>query len=205
MRHQAYAADYQEYEWLFRHADTGIWYEKPSKSSSSKHHPKRDDEPFSTPQDKVLAVPNAKPLSLELPKVWASAALTTLLDDVSRGTDAASSSGSQYQSTSLAQSDSMPLVYCLVISTFDADHTFPPQVHYKGRHIYKLIKCGSREAAVLEAFYAAGVHGWNVLFTCVMRLGEEFEDKAGKAMKVRLAQLARGESEGEKEGVSLFY
>lgn len=96
----------------------------------------------------------------------------------------------------------MPLVYCLVISTFDADHTFPQEVHYKGRHIYKLIKCGSREAAVLEAFYAAGVHGWNVLFTCVMRLGEEFE---GKAQKVRLVQLARGEGEGEVEGGRVFY
>lgn len=204
MRHQAYGADYQEYEWLFRHADTGIWYEKASKSSSAKLA-KCDTEPFSTAQDKVLAVPHAKPLSLELPKVWASAGLTTLLDDVSRGTDAASSSGSQYQSTSLAQSEAMPLVYCLVISTFDADHTFPQEAHYKGRHIYKLIKCGSREAAVLEAFYAAGVHGWNVLFTCVMRLGDEFEEKPGKAMKVRLAQLAREEAEAEKEGVRVFY
>jgi hypothetical protein len=201
MQHQAHAADFQEYEWLLRFGDTGIWHEKPSKVQS-KHTP--SDEASPPVPDKAIPLPHAKPLSLELPKVWASTPMTTLLDDVSRAQPPppdSGSSGSRNQSEQLANA---PLVYCLVIGTYCAEHSFAQEVHYNGRHIYKLVRCGSRAAAVLEAFYAAGVNGWNVLFTCVMRLGEDFGERSGKVRKVtRLSHLAEEDCDGED--VRIFY
>jgi hypothetical protein len=35
-----------------------------------------------------------------------------------------------------------------------------------------LVRYASQEAAITEAFYVAGVKGWNVAFSCVTRLSE---------------------------------
>jgi hypothetical protein len=85
-----------------------------------------------------------------------------------------------------------------------ASTPFVHGAHFNGRQIYKMIKCGSRAAAISEAFYATGVNGWNVAFSCVMRVGEDFEERSGKATPVEeLWMLA--EEEEESEHVRVFY
>ncbi|KAF2181480.1 hypothetical protein K469DRAFT_691967 [Zopfia rhizophila CBS 207.26] len=91
--------------------------------------------------------------------VWASPALTIPMDDDD-------------------------LVYYIVLSTWHASDSFVHGAHFNGRQIYNLVKCGSREAAAAEAFYAAGVNGWNVAFSCVVRMGETFSDRTGAAERV---------------------
>jgi hypothetical protein len=100
--------------------------------------------------------------------------------------------------------ESTPLVYCLVFSTCQASDPFIHGAHFNGRQIYKLVKCGSREAAVAEAFYAAGVNGWSLAFSCVMKLGEDFEERSGTAKKVNeLWMLA--EEENDEKTIKVFY
>jgi hypothetical protein len=36
----------------------------------------------------------------------------------------------------------------------------------------------------VEAFYAAGVNGWNIAFSCISKLGEAFEERSGKFNKL---------------------
>lgn len=165
MRHQAHAADYQEYEWLLRFAATGVWYDKPIKfQSSGVLEPKT----------------HSNPMCLELPKVWTSAALTTSLDNPTTVVD-------QRRSKALK---TIPLVYCLVLSAYESFMGIVPERN-RGTLMYRLVKCGSREAAVTEAFFAAGVHGYNVTFACVMRLDEDFAGSSGRAKKVeQLSDLA---------------
>jgi hypothetical protein len=177
MRHQAYEADYQEYEWLLRFADTGVWYEKPNRlqSASVDRH-----GAIPSSSNKVMPMEHPKPVCLELPKVWASAALTTSLENATTVVD-------QHGPKALK---SKPLVYCLVMSTHESFVETVPEKCY-GLQIYKLVKCGSREAAVTEAFFAAGVQGYNVVFSCVMRLDEDFTGRFGNARKVeQLSDLA---------------
>jgi hypothetical protein len=53
-----------------------------------------------------------------------------------------------------------------------------------GKQIYKLVNCGSREAAVAEVFHATGLNGWNLVFSCVMRASDNMEDGAGGFRRV---------------------
>jgi hypothetical protein len=69
-----------------------------------------------------------------------------------------------------------------------------------------VVKCGSREAAVFEAFYATGANGWHVAFSCVMRLGEDFRKRSGKTIAVKeLWMLAEKEEEEDKDAIRVFY
>lgn len=96
------------------------------------------------------------------------------------------------------------LAYYLILSTFQAREPFVRGAHFNGHKIYSMIRCGSRDAAVAEAFYASGVNGWNVAFSCVMRLGEDFEERSGKAKVVNdLAQLAQDDE--DEENIRVFY
>lgn len=186
VRHQAHAADYQEHEWLLRFADTGVWYEKPNRTLVNIGHHER------TP-NKLMPMTQPKPVCLELPKVWASAALTTSLDNATSVVD-------QRRSKALK---SRPLVYCLVLSTYETIVNMGQEKIY-GSQMYKLVRCGSREAAATEAFYAAGVHGYNVAFACVMRLDEDFAGSFGRARKVeQLSDLAL--ENHSREDVRVFY
>jgi hypothetical protein len=185
--HRARAADFMQYQWLFKHGISEIWYEKPLQTS------------YELPQmiareataDKFA--PN--PVALENPRVWCSAAFTTPLDDDIYDCTANHSRNSDLMGTCNQCTDeksealeNTELVYYLVISTSNSTERIygPPgqngSIH--GRQIYKLVKCGSREAAAVEAYFAAGCYGWNVVFSCVMRVGETSEDRAGKVEKV---------------------
>jgi hypothetical protein len=102
--------------------------------------------------------------------------------------------------------DATPLVYCLVLSTCQANDPFLQGAHFNGKQIYKLVKCGSREAAISEAFYACGVNGWSVAFSCVMRADETFEEGEVNVKVKKVDELwMLGEDEEEEDTVRLFY
>jgi hypothetical protein len=91
-----------------------------------------------------------------------------------------------------------------VFSTFQASDPFIRGTHFNGHQIYKLVKCGGREAAVANAFYAAGVNGWSLAFSCVMKLGEDFEERSGTAKRVKELGMLAEEEDNEKV-VKVFY
>jgi hypothetical protein len=143
--------------------------------------------------------------------LWASRALTTPTDDDVYDCTAGHNIDGGYAGTCHQCSeeksealDATSLVYCLVLTTFQANNPFIHGSHFNGRQIYKMIKCGSREAATSEAFYATGLNGWSVAFSCVMRLGEDFEERTGKPKPVDdLWVLA--EEEEDNDLVRVFY
>jgi hypothetical protein len=131
---------------------------------------------------------DARPISLQMPKVWASPVLTTPLDDV-------------YDCTAVERT---PLVYCLILTTYQASTPFIQGAHFIGGQIYMMIRCGSRESAVNDAFYAAGANGWNVAFSCVMRLDENHEGRTGIIREVKEPGMLAKKGEDESV-VRLFY
>ncbi|CAG5190075.1 uncharacterized protein ALTATR162_LOCUS12123 [Alternaria atra] len=203
-RHPAHVADYKEFEWLLKHGSSEIWYEKPTKANL------RSIRTLEAP-DELLPLLNARPVSLETPKVWASMAMTTATNDGIFECTAGHVIDDGYAGTCHECTDATsealentPLVYCLVFSTYQASDPFIHGAHFNGRPIYKLVKCGSREAAVAEAFYAAGVNDWSLAFSCVTKLGEDFEERPGTAKKVNeLWMLA--EEEDDVKTIKVFY
>ncbi|KNG44015.1 hypothetical protein DDE82_009097 [Stemphylium lycopersici] len=205
-RHQATATEYKEYEWLLRFGSTEIWYEKPTRAFLRMENV---DSNHCTPE--LLSVVQAMPVRLETPTVWASAPMTTALDN--NVCNCAAGRSKKHGCTGICgectdeQGEALEdtsLAYYLILSTCQAREPFLHGPHSNGHKIYSMIRCGSRDAAVAEAFYASGVNGWNVAFSCVMRLGEDFEQRSGKAKVVKdLAQLAQDDE--DEENVRVFY
>lgn len=156
-------------------------------------------------EERISPMPQAMPISLETPKVWASAALTTPVDEAVRQAMVPMGSASlHFARQQMKALKSTSLVYCVVITTYHTEGIMYQGTQHGGRQIYKLIKCGSREAAIMEAFHAAGMNGWNVAFSCVMRLGEDFEERCGKAKQIeRLWELGLEEHAGDE--IRVFY
>ncbi|KAI1591694.1 hypothetical protein PtrCC142_011745, partial [Pyrenophora tritici-repentis] len=206
-QYAAHATDYKEYEWLLKYGSTELWYEKPSKTYL------RNIETREVSQwlDELPSLPNARPVSLERPRVWASAAMRTPIDDdvpecLANHPDNTYPSRSCFpcsnkRATALGATS---LVYCLILSTYQAADPFVHGSHFHGKPIYKLIKCGSRDAAVSEAYYSAGVNGWNLAFSCVMRLGEDYEKRDGEAKKV-LHLWSLSEEDEDRKNIRTFY
>lgn len=200
-QHRVHAADFEEHKWILKFGSPDFWYEKPARSYLRN---------IKGPEG-LLHLLNARPVSLETPKVWASHALTTPTDDDIYDCPAGHVLDGGYAATchhctdeKSEALDNTPLVYYLVLSTCQASDPFIHGAHFNGCQIYKLVKCGSREAAVAEAFYTAGVNGWSVAFSCVMRLGEDFEERSGKVKRVdELWMLA--EEEEDEDAVRVFY
>jgi hypothetical protein len=206
-QHRAHVTDYKEYKWLLKYGSTEIWYEK-----SSRAHLRtiRTPEANRWALDELLQLRDARPVSLETPKIWATAALTTPTDDDVYECAAGHAIEDGYADICHQCTDekskaleSTPLVYCLVLSTCQASDPFIHGAHFNGRQIYKLVKYGSREAAVAEAFYAVGVNGWNIAFSCVMKLGENFEKRSGKVKRVEKLWMLAEPKETEVDRV--FY
>jgi len=206
--YRAYIADFEEYKWLLQHGNTDVWYEKPKKSWI--RHQDTLEASGCEPEE-LAAMDNARPVSLDTPRVWASPALTTPTDDdifdcigghsIDDGFTGACPTCTDEKAEAL---DSTPLVYYLVLSTCQASDPFLHGAHFNGKPIYKLIKCGSRDAAVAEAFYSSGLNGWTVAFSCVMRVDETFEERDGKIKRVDdLWMLA--EEEDEDDSVRVFF
>jgi len=209
-QHGAQAADLAEYEWLLIHGNTEVWYEKPHKAFFRQM---RNQKGKSYGDLELLPLYDARPVSLETPKLWASRALSTPTDDDVYDCTAGHSDQGSYASTCHRCSeeksealDATSLQYCIIMTTCQASNPFIHGSHFNGRQIYKVVKCGSREAAVSEAFYATGVNGWNITFSCVLRLGEGFDERNGKIRRVEeLWQLADDDDAGDEENIRVFY
>lgn len=162
-----------------------------------------------------LPVSSAKPTEIQTPKVWTSAALTTPTDDdiyECTAEHTPENAGASYiqtcQQCTDAKSEALEatdLVYCLVFNSSQAhDFIVAGGSSNGGRPIYKLVKCGSREAATAEVFHATGLNGWNLVFSCVMRADECVEDRGGKFRRVEdLWMLA--DDDDDEESVKVFY
>ena len=207
-RYAAHETDYKEHEWLFKHGSTELWYEKPSKAHLRNIG---TQEVNRWALDELSSLPNARPVSLETPRVWASAAMRTPIDDdISecvaghRANNYRPRSCLRCTSEKATALEATSLVYCLVLSTCQAADPFVHGAHFHGKQIYKLVKCGSREAAVSEAYHSAGVNGWNVAFSCVMRLAEGYDERDGKAKKVQHLHMLSDEDE-DKQSIRTFY
>jgi len=205
-RHQAHVADFEEHHWILKYGSPEQWYERPSRSAYMNIAYRANR----FPAECLTAVLDARPVSLENPRVWASAAIVTPADDnvFECAVGHACSQFSGICGTCTAEKaevlEGTPLVYYLVLSTCQASDPFVHGAHFNGKQIYKLVKCGSREAAVAEAFYSAGINGWNVAFSCVMRLGEDFDERCGDVEKMEdLWQL--GEDATDEDCVRAFY
>jgi hypothetical protein len=209
-QHAPQTADLEEYKWLLKYANTELWYEKPHRSFFRQM---KALEGISYELPDPLPLFDARPVSLETPRLCASRALTTPTDDdiydctsghtVEGGYASTCHQCSEQKSEALEATD---LVYYLVLTTYQASNPFIHGSHFNGRQIYKMIKCGSREAAAAEAFYTTGVNGWNVAFSCVTRLGEGFDDRNGTAEKMEeLWMLATDEDNDDENSVRVFY
>lgn len=207
-QYRAQAADFEESKWIIQHGESGLWYEKPCKSFL-RHLNKQGPNGG---QVALTDLFNPRPYSIAPPwlaRVWASAALTTPTDDdiydcTAGHTSEVSFSGACPQCTDEKSEslDKTDLVYYMVITTNPATEPFGQFIH--GKPIYRLARFGSREAAVAEAFYVSGVNGWNIVFSCVMRLGETFDDRNGKIKRVQeLWELA--EDAADEETIRVFY
>jgi hypothetical protein len=201
-------ADFEEHKWLLKLGTTERWYEKPDRTylKQSKALEGTGCEPA-----EFLPLHNARPVSLETPRVCASPALTTPIDDdvyectdghtIDAGYGGTCHQCSEEKSEAL---ETTSLVYYIVLSTCQASDPFIHGAHFNGKQIYKMIRCGSREAAVAEAFYAAGVNGWTVAFSCITRLDQDFDDTNGKVEKVdKLWMLA--EEEKTQGNIRIFF
>jgi hypothetical protein len=211
-QHVPQATDLNEHMWLLKHGNTEVWYEKPQKAFFQQMKAMGDSYDLLGLLD-LKALNEARPVSLETPKLWASRALTTPTDDdvyectanhpADGGYVGSCHQCSEEKSEAL---DATSLEYCLIMTSCQASDPFVHGSHFNGKQIYKMVKCGSREAAISEAFYATGVNGWNIVFSCALRLGEGFDDRSGSIHKVdELWELADTEIDEETNQIRIFY
>lgn len=204
--HRAQATDFEEIKWLIQFGSTETCYDKPSNAliKRMRNAASSGSEPDELPPCTSRAIEN------QISKVWASDALSTPLDDDIQGCLADHPPPSSWskichpcgeaRSKALQATD---LTYHLVFhttETFGLGSSSPG-----GKQVYKLVKCGSREAAVAEVFHACGMNGWNLAFSCVTRASADPGEKGGKFKRVRsLWMLADGDAD-DNDLVRVFY
>lgn len=157
----------------------------------------------------------AKPAEIHVPKVWASAALTTPTDKKIHVCAAAHKHDSDEDSLVMTcrrctdkkanALQATELAYCLVFNSTQVTEYMPPNNSTGGKQIYKLVKCGSREAAVAEVFHAVGLNGWNLVFSCVMRASDDVEERGAKFKRVGDLWMLAGTDHDDEEGYRVFY
>lgn len=209
-QHRPQATDLEEYKWLLRYGTSDHWYEKPDRAFFRQM---KAFEATNVNMPELMPLFDARPVSLETPRLWASRALTTPTDDDVYDCTAGHTMEGGYTSTCHQCSeeksealDATSLVYWVILTACQASNPFIPGSHFNGKQIFKMIRCGSREAATSEAFYATGVNGWSVAFGCVTRLGEGFDDRNGKALPQEdLWMLAEDDDEDDDDNVRVFY
>ncbi|KAF2999755.1 hypothetical protein E8E13_005019 [Curvularia kusanoi] len=208
--HGAQTTDFLEISWLLRHGTTELWYEKPSNALLKRMN---CAEESGTEADELTSS-TAKPSETETPKVWASAALTTPTDKRIHVCDATHKQQDPEDSLimtckrcTVKKSNALQatdLAYCLVFSTAPSPNFMVPPGDNNNRQMYKLVKCGSREAAISEVFHAVGLHGLNLVFSCVMRASEDVLKRGGKFKRVSDLWMLGG-ADRDEEGVRVFY
>lgn len=163
-----------------------------------------------------LHASTVKPTETQTPKICASSALVTPLDDdvsdcntkhdapvsrrpcVRRCQPCTEANYKALQDTDLA--------YHLVFSSTQALDLFAAGGStVGGRQVYKLVKCGSREAAVAEIFHATGTNGWNLVFSCVTRASEDIMERGGKFTRVKNLWMLADDDGDDGESVRVFY
>lgn len=209
--HRAQATDLKEFEWLLKYASSETWYEKPGNAllKRMKNAELAGDEADELPAS------SAKPIEIQTPKVWSSAALTTPIDDdiyectaKHAPEDAGASFDRICQQCTEAKSEALEAIdlsYCLVFNSAQAqDFVVAGGSGYGGRPIYKLVKCGSREAAAAEIFHATGLNGWNLVFSCILKANEGVKDGITEFRRVEdLWMLA--DDDDDETTVRVFY
>ena len=157
----------------------------------------------------------ARPVSLETPRLWASAALVTPSDDDVHGCgndhrEKGDANGSEtFEGICPVRTgekreavNGTSLVYCIVISTYQASEPFVHGAHFNGKTMFRVVRCGTREGASAEAFHAVGTNGWSVVFSCVFKEGVMF---SGRVKRVEeLWELGEKDDEA-KEDARVFY
>ncbi|KAL1598866.1 hypothetical protein SLS60_008009 [Paraconiothyrium brasiliense] len=206
--HRAQIADFEEIKWILQHGGTDVWYQKPKRSWLRQQETLETSGPDI---EELQSLENARPVSLETPRIWASSALVTPTDDdlfdctAGHTIDDAFSGACPICTDEKSEAlDGTPLIYHVVLSTCQASEPFIHGAHFNGRQIYRLIRCGSRDAAAAEAFYASGVNGWSVVFSCVMRADDELEGSEGKIKRVDELWML-GEDEEDDDCTRVFF
>lgn len=207
--HRAQATDFEEVKWLIQYGDTETWYEKPSNAVLKRM---RAAESAGSEPDE-LPTSSAKAIEHQTPKIWASDALSTPLDDDVQGCLAdhpqAQSWCKTCHSCGEAKSralEATDLAYYLVFQSTQASDSFGPGSCISGgRQVYKLIKCGSKETAVAEAFHASGNNGWNLVFSCITRAGVNVGERGGKFKRVKSLWMLADDDADDDESVRVFY
>lgn len=210
--HHAQSIDLDEFKWLLKYGTTEFWYEKPSKAMLKRME--RAELAGHEPDE--LLPTSARPSEIQTPKVWAPAALTTPTNEDIHECTAGhmpEQAGSGYISTCEQCTDEKSealeatgLAYYLVFSSSVAlDRFAPGSVTTGSRLIYKLVKCGSRAAAIADIFHTTGLNGWNLVFSCVMRASESIEDRGGKFRRVERLWMLANAGDDDGKSVRVFY
>lgn len=162
-----------------------------------------------------LASSVIKPAEIQVPKVWVSAALTTPTDKKIHVCAAAHKHDLDEDSLVMTcrrctdkkanALQATELAYCLVFNSTQAAEYMPMTHTTSAKQVYKLVKCGSREAAVAEVFHAVGRNGWNLVFSCVMRASDDVEERGAKFKRVSDLWMLAGADHDDEEGVRVFY
>lgn len=206
--HQAEIADFEEFRWIIQYGDTDVWYKKPSRMRLRQMA--RQERAGREPEDLPVHEDFVAPLIIEVPRVWASAALTTSVDDditecksshtISPDSDVCEACTEE----KIEALSSTPLQYCVVVSAWQAGKTTAcGKFYHIGACAYRIIRCGSREAAISNAMHVARF-GWNVVFSCVLRLGETSDERSGPFERVdELWNLA--EEVEDESTIRIFY
>jgi len=209
--HGASASDLANNIWILKFGGTDQWYEKPD-PTKLKQMDVLDSAGCAT--EDLQALKDPRPMSLQVPQIWVSAAMNTPTDDDIFDCSAGHSTdgdfaGACHQCTDekCEALEKSSLVYTLILSTFQASEYYSGKdsLTGSGKSIYKMVRCGRREAAAAAAFYAAGVNGWSIVFSCVMVEGEtELRGNGVAVEKVdNLWKLAEKKQSGGK--VRVFY
>lgn len=182
--HRAHATDFEEVKWLLQYGTTETWYEKPSNALIQRM--RLATEAGSEPDELVPCA--IRVIENHTPKIWASAALTTPLDDgvigcrchADQTTEKPRRPCGSCTDAKFEALKAMDLTYYLVFSSTQTLRSSGND----GAQVYRLFMCGSREAAVAETFHATGMKGWNLVFSCVTRGFEDFGRTARRIKRV---------------------
>ncbi|KAF2763078.1 hypothetical protein EJ05DRAFT_506716 [Pseudovirgaria hyperparasitica] len=179
--HHAGSYDFAKHSSLLRAAETEVWYRWPAASDESHILSlcKRGELASATEYlSTEVEGRSISPLNASIPRVWASHVFTAPLDDdvytcVTRmGHLARNYSGACTTCTHTVAKklENTSLVYIVVLSSYmDPAPGFSARGPSPTEKVFKVLSFGSRESAAAEAFYASGVQGWDVVFSCVIR------------------------------------
>ncbi|OCL02216.1 hypothetical protein AOQ84DRAFT_357494 [Glonium stellatum] len=182
--HAATPVDFRHWLPLLASAIPERWYKFADAKSLNLLADLLAGAPAVTLQNMLQPIENARAISLGMPAITASAALRIEPE---------------------GQEEDIPLLYLSVQQAvvgqdhydhnewYDRPRRQTPDMAKEGSAtgtpIYRVVKCGSRQAAASRAFYTAGANGWSTIFTCVVM---DKTDDEGMPSAARLFQRVKG-------------